>query len=231
LNESFVLEGYSYKDVVSVEQGDVVLDCGAYIGDSALYFSQRAGKNGKIYSFEPTPDVYSVLLSNVENNEPQNVIYPICAAAGSEKGKASFKTFTGKSEGNRISVTGELEVDVVQLDSFVAEHEIQKVDFIKMDIEGAEGAALKGAERIIRDFHPKLAICIYHRMADHWEIPRQILSINPNYEFYVRHNGKRGSDTVLFCKPTKSPSVVPDIDPKWQVYKDTYLSILDRLMV
>lgn len=61
--------------------------------------------------------------------------------------------------------------------------------FLKMDIEGAEYDALKGAERTIRKLHPKLAVCVYHGYDDLWRLPILIDNYNPDYKFYLRHNG------------------------------------------
>ena len=74
-----------------------------------------------------------------------------------------------------------------------------KVTFIKMDIEGAELNALKGAEKTIIRNKPKLAICIYHKPEDMWQIPRYIDSLVPEYKFYIRHFGMRYAGTILYC--------------------------------
>ena len=72
--------------------------------------------------------------------------------------------------------------------------------FIKMDIEGAELNALKGAENTIRDNVPKLAIRIYHQLNDLWEIPIYLSEIVPEYNFFVRHHSKGLAETVLYAK-------------------------------
>ena len=73
------------------------------------------------------------------------------------------------------------------------------VTFIKMDIEGAEYEALKGAERIIREQKPKLAICVYHKPEDIWELPELILEFNESYKFYLRHYSYQDNETVLYA--------------------------------
>lgn len=84
---------------------------------------------------------------------------------------------------------------MVCLDDFLQE----KVTFIKMDIEGAEMDALKGAEQTIRKYKPKLAISIYHEENDFWEIPLLIKSFVPEYQFYVRHHSDNCSETILYA--------------------------------
>ena len=72
-------------------------------------------------------------------------------------------------------------------------------DFIKMDIEGAELAALEGAQNCIREQHPKLIICVYHKPEDIIEIPAYILSLCPDYKLYLRHYSLGHTETVLYA--------------------------------
>ena len=68
-----------------------------------------------------------------------------------------------------------------------------------MDIEGAEIAALKGAEAALRRFRPKLAISVYHRLSDFWQIPRYLESLGLGYKFHLRHFTTHVEETVLFA--------------------------------
>ena len=79
----------------------------------------------------------------------------------------------------------------------------QNITFIQMDIEGAELEALKGAKKIISHNHPVLAICIYHKPDDFYQIPLYIHSLYQNYHFFIRHHCKnRGSETVCYAIPS-----------------------------
>lgn len=73
------------------------------------------------------------------------------------------------------------------------------VTLIKMDIEGAEQEALLGAKRIISEYQPKLAICIYHRIEDLWEIPLLIKELNPEYHLYIRNYEDRLDEIVCYA--------------------------------
>ena len=73
------------------------------------------------------------------------------------------------------------------------------ITFLKMDIEGSELAALRGAERIIREQRPKLAICVYHKPEDLREIPSLLLSYHPDYKLYLRHYSINETETVLYA--------------------------------
>ncbi len=70
-----------------------------------------------------------------------------------------------------------------------------------MDIEGAEFEALKGASGIIRKHQPKLAISVYHKASDYWEIPELIFSIRNDYKLYLRHYTEGIAETVMFFIP------------------------------
>jgi trehalose-6-phosphate synthase len=89
-------------------------------------------------------------------------------------------------------------VKTVSIDDFVKKNNIA-VDFIKMDIEGSEIAALKGAKETIKKYKPKLAICIYHKLTDFYYIPKFIQSLNKHYKFYLEHHSKYLIETVLYC--------------------------------
>ena len=74
-----------------------------------------------------------------------------------------------------------------------------KVSFIKMDIEGAELDALKGAEQTIKKVHPKLAISAYHKFEDLLEIPQFIQVIDSSYKFYLRRHSHLVHELVLYA--------------------------------
>ena len=91
---------------------------------------------------------------------------------------------------------GETIISADSLDNVLGGKEIT---FIKMDIEGSEVPALIGAKNIIQTYHPKLAISIYHRPEDVYEIPNLLLEYNPDYVFFVRHYSICASETVLYA--------------------------------
>jgi ABC-type thiamine transport system substrate-binding protein len=87
----------------------------------------------------------------------------------------------------------------MRIDEIVETKKLDRVDFIKMDIEGAEPEALKGAEAVIKQFSPKLAITVYHSFSHFWELPRLIHRFNSDYKFYLRHFTIHAGETVLFA--------------------------------
>ena len=74
-----------------------------------------------------------------------------------------------------------------------------KITMIKMDIEGSELEALKGAKKTIQRDKPKLAICIYHKPEDMADIPLYIKELVPEYKLYIRHHSNFATETVLYA--------------------------------
>lgn len=107
-----------------------------------------------------------------------------------------FKIAAGKRSETSLSREGDTEIKTVTLDEIIGNRE---VGYIKMDIEGAEGEALMGAKRLIKSQAPMLAVSLYHKREDIWEIPSLILKLNPNYKFYLRHYSLSIAETVLYA--------------------------------
>ncbi len=184
-----------YFDLEELEivEGEKFVDCGVLDGETSLNLLEKYGnKIKKIWMFEP--DKKNIL--KVKNNfKDQNVEYEIIG-----KGVwSSATTLKFQSLGNGcsgIDGSGEERIETISLDE--ALHGCGPT-FIKMDIEGAELEALKGAEMIIRKYQPKLAISIYHKLEDIEEIPKLLLEYNPNYKFYIRHYSLMSSETILYA--------------------------------
>jgi hypothetical protein len=107
-------------------------------------------------------------------------------------------SFVSVGEGSKIiDESGETEtISAVRVDDVLGS---EKVTYIKMDIEGAEINALIGAKNIICRDKPKLAISVYHKRSDIWEIPMLLLKYNPEYKFFLRVYSFTGNDTVLYA--------------------------------
>lgn len=171
---------------------EVFVDAGCFDGESVKNFVKWSnGQYEEIYSFEPDSSCYqeckkilvdipNCLLINKGLWETETVL--------------SFKA-TGLSD-STICEDGETRIHTCRLDEELKD---KRVTFIKMDIEGAERSALIGAEKIIKEQKPKLAISIYHKKEDIWEIPKLILDMNPDYKFYIRQYSLRDAETVLYA--------------------------------
>jgi len=181
-----------FEDFIPLNENAIFVDCGAFDGDSALAFIEFAKRKGasnfkKIISFEPDPYNYKKLCN-------RNIEKHLCINKGvsNEKGVLQFSVL-GTSSG--ICDNGEIQVEIDTLDNMIDE----KVAYIKMDIEGVELEALKGAEHLIRESKPTLAICIYHKKEDLWVLQNYIKSLVPEYKFYIRAYEETATELVLYA--------------------------------
>lgn len=178
--------------------GEIVLDCGACIGDVSTLFAAMVGGTGEVHAFDPLPlhNRYCQLQAEL-NPDLAHVLHFNALAVSGRSSKS-----TRKADDNGQITPGlrvdEDSFDCTSLDDYAADH-LRRVDFIKMDIEGAEMAALEGASRVIREFKPRLAISGYHKPEDLWEIPRKIKELNPNYKLYFGHHSPVQWESVFYA--------------------------------
>ena len=193
----WILESYSLPGECEAQTGDIVLDCGTYTGNTSLYFSRRVGDAGHVYGFEAASATFEKYRRNMSG---KTNVTPVQAAVCDLTGQVNF---AGDAANAAIHEDGAA-VAALSLDDFCRQRGLARVDFIKMDIEGAEARALEGARRIIREYAPKMAVSAYHREDDVIRLPGLILDINPSYRFKLRHFSPVECETVLFCIPTTS---------------------------
>lgn len=195
----FMLEDEQYFDenIIHLQPEEVFIDGGVLDLETSLRFENFCRKSGtnnyKVYAFEPDPKSYMRCKGIVDRHPEYNI--HLCNA-----GLWSSNTnlyFNGQGTGGSRIVEQETDnsIAVVSLDSCVND----RVTFIKMDIEGAEMEALKGAESIIKSQKPKLAICVYHKEQDMTEIPIFIKKLVPEYKLFMRHYSNDAGETVLYA--------------------------------
>lgn len=197
---TFMSEQYRYKHEnveIGVEPGDVAIDAGGCWGDTALYMASKNARH--VYSFEFANDNLIIFNDNLDKN-------PVLAQAISIVQKAVWDeddaelNFEANGPATQVFEDDDLNstVHTVSIDTFT-DNNVERVDFIKMDIEGAELRALKGAKNTIIRFGPRLAITVYHKPEDLWTIPHYIKSLQGNYVFYLDHFTTTMDETVLFA--------------------------------
>lgn len=144
--------------------GDCIVDAGAYVGVFTILASKFAGPDGQVLAFEPDSENYRHLMANIELNDARNVT---AIPKGLWSGQAAVKFSNTHDPTSAIILPGQaagaaVEISAVALDDELERLGISKVDFIKMDIEGAELEAIKGCRRMLQEGHVKLAIASYH---------------------------------------------------------------------
>lgn len=191
-------EQYFIPEVLdAVKEPLYMVDGGAYRGELLQSLKNNKLSFEKWYCFEPDEENFVLLQEQAGRNHLDD--RQICVKKGlwNKSDRLYFKG--GNSTGSCI-VSYETPdfVEVVSLDEYLGEH---KCNFIKMDIEGAELPALKGAMGIIKRERPILTICIYHSLQDFWEIPQFLMNELENYKYYIRHHALICNETVLYAIP------------------------------
>ncbi|WP_168365951.1 FkbM family methyltransferase [Dickeya zeae] len=189
---------YFSEDLILLKDNEVFIDCGAYDGDSINGFlkkieEQGVGKPAKIIGFEPDEKNFLSLCNNTAN---------IQNCYRFKKGVWRDRAVLHFSSGHDLSskVTDSITENTIELISIDEVMNGDVVTFIKMDIEGSELEALKGAEKTIKTHVPTLAISVYHKPEDLIEIPKLIMEMNSNYKFYLRaHHPRYAFDLVLYA--------------------------------
>lgn len=195
-------EQYYPSGILSLNDRESFVDCGAYTGDSLEKFLHHADwKFRAIHAFEMSENNFRQLQGKYAGHHDKIHIYPYGVWDKTEE--IEFREACGAThidcDVHAVGEEGESKRAVLKpLDDVLVG---EPVTLIKMDIEGAEMHALRGAQRIIREQQPKLAISIYHKLSDLYEIPFYIKSLAPEYRLYFRHHTYLDQDTVCYAIP------------------------------
>ncbi|MDR3175091.1 MAG: FkbM family methyltransferase [Desulfovibrio sp.] len=186
---------------------EIFVDCGAYTGDTAALLLQAMERRsidftGEIFAFEPDAHNFAKLAGRASRLTNCRCFHKgVWDAAGilkycnSVRGTDSFVVSVA-AEPIHDNSFEKVEIEVVSLDEMLHG---KAITFIKMDVEGSELPALRGAKQIMAAYRPKLAVCIYHKKEDVIDIPQYIHSIRPDYDLYVRSHARDFSELVLYA--------------------------------
>lgn len=199
----FDVEEYAYSDpLIAASPGDVVIDGGGCYGDATLYFAHKTAPGGHVHVFEFVSSNLQILQRNLDLNP--DLKKRITVAENALWNSSNIPVYVrenGPASSVQMDPTEgfDLRSSTIMIDDYVASKGLARVDFIKMDIEGAEENALLGAERTIREFRPKMAVCLYHSPKDFVRLPRLLDKYCPDYRFYIKHAAMYAEETVLFA--------------------------------
>lgn len=181
-----------FDEKLTLTKQEVFVDCGGFDGDTAKRFAEKCGgKYKNIIIFEPESCKKEAIRRNMGDHPYE--LYQ--SGVWSKTAKLYFNAMGTVASHISESGQGDL-IETASLDETVYDKE---PTFIKMDIEGAEQEALKGCRKIIREYRPKLAICVYHKPEDFYQIPLMIKEMNPGYKLYLRQYVNAWYDTVLYA--------------------------------
>ncbi len=181
-SNAYVEGPYEYGPVF-VKPDDIVIDAGAHLGE---FSAMAAAKGATAYAFEPAQPLIERHLAFVARRNPRVTVCPY--ALSDRCGMEGFYYDEAAAEQSRLSATDEgaqilpsEQVETITLDAYVERFHVPWVDFIKADIEGAERNLLAGAQRVLKEFAPRISICTYHLPDDPEVLRDLILGANPRY--------------------------------------------------
>jgi FkbM family methyltransferase len=174
-----------------------MIDCGAFDGDTIRSAIKLSPNIVRAICFEPDQQNFQFLVDTCSNqNKIACTLIP--CATWSKTQKVFFEENSGES--SKVSDSGVTATQAVAIDDLIAS---SKYEFIKVDVEGADLETLHGAIKSIQSQRPYIAVAVYHKPQDLWEIPLFLNSSLEKYSFYLRQHGENCIDTVLYCVPTE----------------------------
>lgn len=189
---------YFPKDLFRIVASESFVDCGAYDGDTIKDLTiESEGAFYKVVAFEADPDNFARLQQSITCN-PQIVDRVVLHQAAVASTTGTLRFAASAAANAAVSTAGGMTVKSVALDDVLAS---EKPTIIKMDVEGSELNALRGAESTIKTHKPLLAICAYHQPLDMFEIPFALKALEPESTLFLRSYAMDGFDTVCYSVP------------------------------
>ena len=173
--------------------GDIVIDCGACDGTTSMRF---VNMGCKVYGFEMDKINFELAtkFADGKNFIVENL------GLGAFKHEMTYTHNKYNIGASKLSLKGDNKTQIITLDSYVGENKLPSVDFIKMDVEGAELDILRGATLTISRFKPILALSAYHKLDDFWTLMNFVKSIRPDYEFAMRYYSISREDAAFLFR-------------------------------
>jgi hypothetical protein len=186
---------YFPSDIIKLSGQESFVDVGAFDGDTVKEFIKRSqARFTSIDALELDSSNFSILKAAIQLLPHGDRIKAHPFGAWDTEGIVSYNSAEDDStigEGVQIG-------KVIPLDKLLIN---ERSTFLKLDIEGAELHALKGAGNLIKSQQPKLAVCLYHHFCHLWAIPLYIKQLNPGYNIYMRHHSRLEYETVCYALP------------------------------
>ncbi len=174
------------------------VDCGAFQGDTLEDFLGQVGTCGyRYFAFEADYNNYEILKRYCIDHQLENVSV-INLGVWDKKDTLYFKRGTAGDVSGMVLQSGQDSSAQIQVDSIDGVLSGESIDFIKMDIEGAEIHALHGAAKSIAKSGPVLAVSAYHKLEHLWLVPLLIREIDARYKIYFGHHMWNQADTVCY---------------------------------
>lgn len=186
---------YGPADLLDYGEHEVFIDGGSFDGDTIKLFADRVhDRYDRVLAFEPDPATFAKLCARFDGEKR---VEPINRGLYSGPGALQFNNEGSRASGLVSNGSG-TKIEVTSIDQVL---QGDPVTYIKMNIEGAEQEALRGAAASIARWQPKLAISAYHRAADLWQIPALVRELHARYRLFLRQHDGGVIETVLYALP------------------------------
>jgi FkbM family methyltransferase len=173
-------------------RGAVIIDCGAFTGDTLRYFLEATEKDCSVYAIEAFTPNYDRLIATIASLDATKQITPMHLALGAAPGEVSIVGDGSYADGGAgIAAPGRQNCERVRcetLDELFGDGSRGRVSYIKIDVEGADLDVLKGAGRLLREAQPVVAVAAYHTPDHLWQIPRFLLDALGPCRLYAGHD-------------------------------------------
>jgi len=190
-----------YLEFISIPEDAIVIEGGVFKGEISKKILYFLGNSGKIYGFDVHGDRF-VSENLKQDSRLQIFSYALWKEKTTLYFPADFEKFTpGGTYVVPQKQPNTIEVPAISIDEFVSSRNISKVNFIKMDIEGAELEALEGAKETIKEFKPQMAIAVYHELSHYYKIPLYIKGIYPGYKIFFEHYSSGFDESIMYFIP------------------------------
>lgn len=195
-------EQYFEKELIQFKPNEVFVDCGAWIGDTTDIFLNYNEYPATCYIIEPDKINMDYAKKNLSNKKA--IFHFISEGVSDQKETQPF--YTGGDSGSTVINTSTNQKKITEIQLNTIDHIVKEpATFIKMDLEGFEIKALSGAKTQISQYHPKLAISIYHKPDDFITIFQLIKNydLTNQYKYYIRHYSPMHNETILYAIPSE----------------------------
>lgn len=191
------LPQYIEPEIFTLSDDEIFVDVGVLDLQNTIDFIEwTKGKFEKIYAFEPDPKL-CVKIEKRISGLPKEYSEKIKLVQKALHSDNCIIQLPEEYHGSGVTNGNYIDVEAVTLDDYL---EGRRVSFVKMDVEGAEMDVLKGMKYTIQRYKPKMAVCVYHKYQDIYDITAFLKALVPNYKFYLRHYNSNETECVLFCQ-------------------------------
>ncbi len=201
-----VFQRQQYDEHIRIRPGDVILNGGIATGNEVALFLAYLDGVGRIHNIDPLGHRHlsPMVAPVVAHHREQIAVHEVALSDSEQRIRlpvGNAQQAIGKHRGAELAGFQTFEFDACRLDTLVAREQLNRIDLIKLDLEGAEEYVLDGMLDTVRRFRPQIALSIYHRPRHLFELPLRLMKAVANYSFFIEHYSFERWEVVLYAIP------------------------------